>query len=142
MASDRFMQCHRQRGEDILRFFFRLCDLFKSSKGLMGDEWQDDPTHSSHIYTKLYDSLYEGEKNELEWKLDKYLERGTLTVARLMKEVIKLNKLSRNKVRGETPTSNPVMTVEALNISSNDEERDVNVERLDHDIEEEFYYDD
>ena len=124
VASERFMQCHRQRGEDILRFFFRLCDLFKSSKGLMGDEWQDDPTHSSHIYTKLYDSLYEGEKNELEWKLDRYLERGTLTVARLMKEVIKLNKLSRNKVRGETPTSNPVMTVEATNNIDQEDENE------------------
>ena len=43
---------------------------------------------------------------------------------RLMKEVIKLNKLSRNKVRGETPTSNPVMTVEATN---NIDQEDENV---------------
>ena len=108
----------------------------------MGDEWQDDPTHSSHIYTKLYDSLYEGEKNELEWKLDRYLERGTLTVARLKTELIEINKRASNKIKSEVPNPNSILTVEALNISSNDEERDVNVERLDHDTEEEFYYDD
>ena len=91
-SSDRFMQCDRRRGEDILRFFFRLCDLFKSSKGLMGDDWQEDPVHTSHIYTKLYGSLYESEKTELERKLDRSLEQGTLTVTRLKREIVEINK--------------------------------------------------
>ena len=126
IASHRFMQCHRLRGEDILRFFFRLCDLYKSSKGLMGDEWQDDPSHSSHLYTKLYGSLYEGEKNELERKLDRYVERGTLTVARLKKELIEINKMASNKVRGEIPNTNQntIMAVEAVEKSPK-EEREV-----------------
>ena len=85
VASDRFMQCHRNRGEDILRFFFRLCDLYKSSKGIMGDEWQDESVHTSHVYTKLYESLYQDERFMLERKLDHQLEKGNLTIHRIKK---------------------------------------------------------
>ena len=49
----------------------------------------------------------------MERKLDRYLERGTLTVARLKKELIEINKMASNKVRGEIPNSNTVMTVGA-----------------------------
>ena len=114
VASQRFMQCHRKRGEDILRFFFRLCDLYKSSKGLMGDEWHLNPTHVSHIYSLLYHGLYNEEQLRLDEKLDKQLERGILTVARLKKELIEINKMASNKVRGEIPTSKAIMTVEAI----------------------------
>ena len=142
VASERFIQCHRKRGEDILRFFFRLCDLYKSSKGLMGDEWQKNPTHVSQIYSLLYQGVYNEEQLWLDEKLDKQLEKGILTVARLKTELIEINKRASNKIKSEVPNPNSILTVEALNISSNDEERDVNVERLDHDIEEEFYYND
>ena len=114
VASQRFMQCHRKRGEDILRFFFRLCDLYKSSKGLMGDEWHLNPIHVSHIYSLLYHGLYNEEQLRLDEKLDKQLERGILTVARLKKELIEINKMASNKVRGEIPTSKAIMTVEAI----------------------------
>ena len=46
--------------------------------------------------------------------MDRYLERGTLTVARLKKELIEINKMASNKVRGEIPTSKAIMTVEAI----------------------------
>ena len=125
VASCRFMECHRQRGEDILRFFFRLCDLFKSSKGLMGDQWQDDPQNSSHIYTLLYEGLYESEKSKLERKLDKYLERGTLTVTRLKKELIEINKMASDKIKGEIPVSKAIMAVETRNKQYNEEDDSV-----------------
>ena len=143
IASHRFMECHRRRGEDILRFFFRLCDLFKASKGLshIGHEWETNPKFTSLIYTKLYENLYTEEQTELERRVDRFVESGTLTVARLKKQIIHINKMASSKVRGEVANPKSILTVEALNNSSNDEERDVNVERLDHDIEEEFYYD-
>ena len=122
IASHRFMECHRKRGEDILRFFFRLCELYKSSSGLMGDLWQKNPTHVSHIYSKLYEGLYEEEQLYLHRKLDKYLERGTLTVARLKKELIEINKMASNKVRGEIPTSKAIMTVEAMKNEDQEDE--------------------
>ena len=145
VASDRFMQCHRRRGEDILRFFFRLCDLYKSSKGLMGENWQKNPTHVSHVYCRLYEGLYEEERRYIDRKLDKYLERGTLTVARLKKELIEINKMSSHKIRGEIPNplSKAVMALETspANNTCNeedeeDEDGDANWNESDNDLEE------
>ena len=145
VASDRFMQCHRRRGEDILRFFFRLCDLYKSSKGLMGENWQENPTHVSHVFCKLYEGLYEEERVYIDRKLDKYLERGTLTVARLKKELIEINKMSSHKIRGEIPNplSKAVMALETspTNKSCDEEEQDDDSWNESDDIEE-FYHED
>ena len=122
VVSQHFMQCHRQRGEDILRFFFRLCDLYKSSKGLMGDVWQKNPFHVSQIYCKMHEGLYNEEQMRLDEKLDNLLEKGTLTVARLKKEVIEINKMARNKIRGEIPTSKVIMAVDGITTTTLDEE--------------------
>ena len=113
VTAHEFMNCHRLPAEDILRYYFRCIDLYKASKGLMGDAWQEDPVHASHIYAKLYHSLYEPEKAELERKLDKQIERGTLTVARLRKELISINKMAASKIRGEAPNSSKILTVTA-----------------------------
>ena len=109
VASDRFMQCHRNRGEDILRFFFRLCDLYKSSKGIMGDEWQDESVHTSHVYTKLYESLYQDERFMLERKLDHQLEKGNLTIHRIKKELIEINKMAQDKIAAETSSRHALL---------------------------------
>ena len=122
VVSQQFMQCHRQRGEDILRFFFRLCDLYKSSKGLMGDVWQKNPFHVSQIYCKMHEGLYNEEQMRLDEKLDKLLEKGTLTVARLKKEVIEINKMASNKIKGEIPTSKVIMAVDGITTTTLDEE--------------------
>ena len=122
VVSQHFMQCHRQRGEDILRFFFRLCDLYKSSKGLMGDVWQKNPFHVSQIYCKMHEGLYNEEQMRLDEKLDNLLEKGTLTVARLKKEVIEINKMASNKIRGEIPTSKVIMAVDGITTTTLDEE--------------------
>ena len=115
-GSEKFLNAYRRRGEDILRFFFRLCDLYKSSKGIMGNEWQDEPVHTSHIYTKLHGSLYEDEKSELERKLDRYVERGTLTVARLKKELIEINKMASDKINAETSSRHALLHIDAEDI--------------------------
>ena len=113
ITAHQFMQCHRNPAEDVLHYFFRITDLYKGSQGLMGDAWQDEPVHANHIYTKLFQSLYEPERAELERKLDRYIERGKLTVARLKKELIRINKMATTKIKAEAPNKRSILTVQA-----------------------------
>ena len=113
IASHRFMDCHRQRGEDVLQFFFRVCSLYKSSKGLMGDEWQNNPVHASQIYSKLHQSLYQSEQIVLERELDRHVERGTLTVARLTMVLIEINKNAQEKIQSETSSKHALLPLQA-----------------------------
>ena len=113
VTAHQFMQCHRNQAEDVLHYFFRITDLYKGSQGLMGDAWQDEPVHANHIYTKLFQSLYEPERAELERKLDRYIERGKLTVARLKKELIRINKMATTKIKAEAPSKRIILTVQA-----------------------------
>ena len=113
ITAHEFMQCHRKPTEDVLHYFFRITDLYKGSQGLMGDTWQDEPVHANHIYTKLFQSLYEPERAELERKLDRYIERGKLTVARLKKELIRINKMATTRIKAEAPNKRSILTVQA-----------------------------
>ena len=121
-GSEKFMDAHRRRGEEVLRYFFRLLNLYKCSKALLGNDWQNDPVHTSHIYAKIFDSLYDEEKRFLESKVDRRLEQSTLSVNHLKKQIVQLNKMMSDKIKSEIPTrpTKAILTIEQNSIYNNE----------------------
>lgn len=96
-AMNKFLQARRDPGESILKFFNRIVQMYKDGNALVGTDWENDSGHVTGVYTKMYQALYDGEKNELDRRLDRKLENQTLTVCQLKNELIDINKLSRSE---------------------------------------------
>ena len=109
---NKFIDTQRAPGESILKYFNRITQMYKNSNFLIGTLWENDASHITCIYTKVYQALYEGERNELDRRLDGKLENRTLTVCELKKELVDINKLSSPKIRAEKAgNSNRVLAV-------------------------------
>lgn len=111
VTMDEFMAAQRKPGESITKYFIRVLQLYKASNALHGEEWQEQTVHITALYTKLHGSLYDVEKAELNRRLDSKLERGSLTVAELKRELVDINKLASQKIRAEIIERAQVMAV-------------------------------
>lgn len=109
---NKFIDTQRAPGESILKYFNRIVQMYKNSNALIGTTWESDASHITCIYTKIYQALYEGERNELDRRLDGKLESRTLTICELKRELVDINKLSSPKIRAEKAgNSNQVLAV-------------------------------
>ena len=111
-----FIGAQRRPGELILSYFFRLTMLYKSTNNFRDDEWQNEPTHTAAVYTKLYNALYPAAQAELARRVDTKLENHELTVKELKKELTEVSKMSKNSITAETPTVNVVNSAKDKNV--------------------------
>ena len=88
-----FLQATRKPEEHLLAYFYRISSLYKSSNGLIGNEWQHNPTHVTAILAKVSEALDENGKNELTRRLEKF-ETEDITTDRLKTELVEVSKLN------------------------------------------------
>ena len=108
---NKFIDTQRGPGESILKYFNRITQMYKNSNALVGTDWEMDSGHVTGVYTKVYQALYDGEKNELDRRLDGKLENRSLTVCELKRELVDIHKLSSQKIRAEKVGNNRVLAV-------------------------------
>ena len=101
-----FLLAQRKSGEDLLAYFARLCRLYKASANFDNDQWEQDPSHTMSIYSKIYDSCYSEQKSEFIRKTEDSLAKRTLTLPELRSALIDVNQLASSKMNAEEPEIN------------------------------------
>ena len=101
-----FLSAHRKSGEDLLAYFARLCRLYKASANFNNDKWEDDPSHTMSIYSKIYESCYNEQKSEFIRKTEESLGKRTLTLPELRSVLIDVNQVASAKMNAEEPEIN------------------------------------
>ena len=116
-----FIEAQREPGEEVLRYFFRLLILYKSSNRLDGDQWMSDRCHTIAIYSKIFESLPWEVKPELTRRIEDELENNTLTIEKLKTKVTTVGKLAQRYIKKETNSLRNEINAMA---TSEDEEED------------------
>ena len=98
-----FNAAHRIAGEDILEYFFRITILYKDSHNINDPRWTYQTQYTAPIYQKIHETLYNEQKAIMTMKLESSLDAGTLTIEKLKEEIIELNKLSKKRIKAESP---------------------------------------
>ena len=101
-----FLSAQRKSGEDLLAYFARLCRLYKASANFIDDKWENDPSHTMSIYSKIYESCYSEQKSEFIRKTEDSLGKRTLTLPDLRTVLIDVNQVSTSKMNAEEPEIN------------------------------------
>ena len=101
-----FLSAQRKSGEDLLAYFARLCRLYKASANFNDDKWEQDPSHTMSIYSKIYESCYSEQKSEFIRKTENSLGKRTLTLPELRSTLIDVNQVSARKMNSEEPEIN------------------------------------
>ena len=101
-----FLSAQRKSGEDLLAYFARLCRLYKASANFNDDKWEDDPSHTMSIYSKIYESCYNEQKSEFIRKTEESLGKRTLTLPELRSVLIDVNQVASAKMNAEEPEIN------------------------------------
>ena len=101
-----FLSAQRKSGEDLLAYFARLCRLYKASANFIDDKWENDPSHTMSIYSKIYESCYSEQKSEFIRKTEDSLGKRTLTLPDLRTVLIDVNQVSTTKMNAEEPEIN------------------------------------